>query len=964
MKNLINNIIIPVNAGGIRYRAISSKENEITLFPSDEDLVVKDGISLTFTSPLTSTGNVNIVLQEKSYQLLKDGGVHLVADDIKNNNSYTIILNNGSFSISGTLKDEKIIKEFNEKLEMKVDKKIFGNEITTISTELTNKLKEYNDFSIDSKKEILKKVDILEDELKKSFDELLKKKLDINADSVNSHKLGGLTKEEIIAKSKEGLSVVNHNHDDRYDTKNVIREKLEQKSGVNHIHDELYHRKKEIDSKLSGKANALHNHNDIYYTKNEIDLPTIHRRYTKVITINGDKNTYYPVAIPLGAIPKQQICCWRSYSETAPDSWNTPTHKGGLILNLDIALGGWGGMQYHISGNVAQTYSKILGNVMCPGPATDVLVLLLRGGGAVYTIESEVPINPSIHLGKFDNTHQSYPGGVDPITIPMGIFNSIDLNFTFDSQPRYRLPDYTNLGGLAYENVVTGKINEGTLNVKGKIIVNDEEVLTTNKLSNFVKKDESYFSQLPIGSVIAFAGMDIPAGWLIADGREISEKDYPELYKIMPKGKEQYLKKYAKNQVPVFTNNNPINGFSISCSGEYSGDFQKWKAFNPQNNSTIDSWVGNNGWADSTIDINYPKPISVTRVEIHGRKQEEVNNPKYRMAIGGFRNGMWENIYEDNVERISWGGMLYAVEIPYTGKTYTSLRVAFHNTDKVAYPPPVGYLAFLTLTEEELEKAPVSLIDLRGAFIRGFDDLRGLDEDSGLRDLCSSQIDSFKSHRHAHGYGTIRGYERDGNRPFVNGVSPKEPGHNGFGFANWQTDIVYPNTHDCGGYETRPHNVALNYIVKAKNIFVSVEQTKIEAINILSDKLTKTIKTVSALTDETVNKVNKKIDEYKITKIKKLLWEGNLGSGNFRINTSFLEFDELEFWGSADSNDALQISTVPKDALLWSRNFGGGVYFNGVGGLYWRANIAGDNTTFICTSENSVLRKVYGINYK
>ncbi|MDI3363677.1 phage tail protein [Pantoea sp. V108_6] len=100
----------------------------------------------------------------------------------------------------------------------------------------------------------------------------------------------------------------------------------------------------------------------------------------------------------------------------------------------------------------------------------------------------------------------------------------------------------------------------------------------------------------------------------------------------------------------------------------------------------------------------------------------------------------------------------------------------------------------------------LKLPDLRGEFIRGWDDGRGVDSS---RNLLSSQEDMFKSHNHrfVNEYGTptdrIIAYTDENNENAeANNVS---------GVRAW-TYIFMEKT---GGNETRPRNIAFNYILRA-----------------------------------------------------------------------------------------------------------------------------------------------------
>ncbi|MBD0847386.1 hypothetical protein AKG38_12935 [Pectobacterium carotovorum subsp. carotovorum] len=89
---------------------------------------------------------------------------------------------------------------------------------------------------------------------------------------------------------------------------------------------------------------------------------------------------------------------------------------------------------------------------------------------------------------------------------------------------------------------------------------------------------------------------------------------------------------------------------------------------------------------------------------------------------------------------------------------------------------------------------PAGLLpDLRGEFIRGWDDGRGVDKN---RELFSWQEDDLKSHSHTLSGGG--GYEGG---PFADTTA--------------QLDVQTVNTGTTGGVETRPRNISFNYIVRA-----------------------------------------------------------------------------------------------------------------------------------------------------
>ncbi|ELS2549122.1 tail fiber protein [Escherichia coli] len=123
--------------------------------------------------------------------------------------------------------------------------------------------------------------------------------------------------------------------------------------------------------------------------------------------------------------------------------------------------------------------------------------------------------------------------------------------------------------------------------------------------------------------------------------------------------------------------------------------------------------------------------------------------------------------------------------------------------------PPTGWLkcngaAFSAVEYPKLARVyPTNkLPDLRGEFIRGWDDGRGVD--SG-RALLSTQTDEFKSHSHYFertwaqtGFDTTGGYYL-----LAADVS---------GSVNQKRS---DSTNSVGGRESRPRNIAFNYIVRA-----------------------------------------------------------------------------------------------------------------------------------------------------
>ena len=107
-------------------------------------------------------------------------------------------------------------------------------------------------------------------------------------------------------------------------------------------------------------------------------------------TVNGDADTYYPVSIRGGGkFAFQMYSISRGYSWTAPNTWNTSTHRGGLTLTWQNSGDGfWGGNDHDIRIiKWDETYTTIvagMGGSVGGGGTHGGVVVWLRGGGALY----------------------------------------------------------------------------------------------------------------------------------------------------------------------------------------------------------------------------------------------------------------------------------------------------------------------------------------------------------------------------------------------------------------------------------------------------------------------------------------------------------------------------------------------------------------------------------------------------
>lgn len=124
----------------------------------------------------------------------------------------------------------------------------------------------------------------------------------------------------------------------------------------------------------------------------------------------------------------------------------------------------------------------------------------------------------------------------------------------------------------------------------------------------------------------------------------------------------------------------------------------------------------------------------------------------------------------------------------------------------IPYPKSIPPSGFLLMDGQAITQAQYPILyglyganlpDLRGAFIRGWDNGKGLDTG---RSILSYQEDDFKSHTH-----NLARAENSSVGSLTNRVTT----------ANGNSGTATAAAEAVGNTETRPKNIAFNYIVKA-----------------------------------------------------------------------------------------------------------------------------------------------------
>lgn len=147
--------------------------------------------------------------------------------------------------------------------------------------------------------------------------------------------------------------------------------------------------------------------------------------FIQEFTVDGDADTFYPVLFSNSernnsgnrSFAEATLNVYRQYNWTAPDTWYTSTHRGGLTLS--ILWNGdyyWGGNQGGPSIKILhlnQSYSTMFTKYLL---STSGLVLWLRGGGALYRFSSNkgAAITATVHLEEFtDSASQTFSPTTD-----------------------------------------------------------------------------------------------------------------------------------------------------------------------------------------------------------------------------------------------------------------------------------------------------------------------------------------------------------------------------------------------------------------------------------------------------------------------------------------------------------------------------------------------------------------------
>jgi hypothetical protein len=192
--------------------------------------------------------------------------------------------------------------------------------------------------------------------------------------------------------------------------------------------------------------------------------------YQGVFTVNGDKDMYYPVVFKNGNQNViNHLTIYRSYHEPGPNELH-PTHKGGLLLEIDVNYGGWGGQSYGWEiANHREAYHPTFANAS-HGMHNKGFIIWLRGGGFQYRYNSDKPAYLQVAYSTAELIYEYPHPGYEHYNVyahaPLTAVNTTNINAHKDPLMSDIPPSHWQLSNGTLHNTA-GSVAIGTTDTKG-----------------------------------------------------------------------------------------------------------------------------------------------------------------------------------------------------------------------------------------------------------------------------------------------------------------------------------------------------------------------------------------------------------------------------------------------------------------------------------------------------------------
>ena len=465
-------------------------------------------------------------------------------------------------------------------------------------------------------------------------------------------------------------------------------------------------------------------------------------------------------------------------------------------------------------------------------------------------------------------------------------------------------------------------------------------------------------SALPIGTIIPYVGGSIPLGFLLCDGREIKQFDYPLLYNLLPTGwsiNEAGFRRMAKMENPAMQSASQ-NGFTVTESSKWQDSEAGWKIFNRK---YFDYFSTADGNASGYVEISYPEKRAVSKI-IFKARDREANSKWKRVAFYGDDKKLWE---ESFVSTSPQTNKVFERELPFneTIEEYNRFKIEIEgeNTEVIS-------LSELEIYTVNLKDIPISsnlqtkkyLPDLRGKFLKG---------NTSDRKLLSFEYQGVGKHKHKE---ILNGWENIDSlnaefidlKPLVTGLTSEKDENVGYGD---NATVLRTGDELATGDENVPNNISVNYIIKALNVDDEVPPS-------------------SVLTE-----INNKIENNK-TDIEELRENINVLDGNtnyetvelfssqvaipdkITLNESIKNFRQIEIWTCFNERNYKVSHLLNTDTITYSdsetsatQNSMNRYFFETFGNRYTFAIFKTNGTdVLVANYETACITKIIGIGRK
>lgn len=338
---------------------------------------------------------------------------------------------------------------------------------------------------------------------------------------------------------------------------------------------------------------------------------------------------------------------------------------------------------------------------------------------------------------------------------------------------------------------------------------------TAKKMEDKIKFLATQIEKTPIGTILPFAGGTIPKDYLLCDGREITKNDYSELYDILPFGgyiDEKVFRGLAKNEVPNMTGPT-LNGYTITESSVFSATFPGWKAFDSVISGDNGGWASLTGQKEGWVQIQYPNKRALSSFTIKTRTYDPGSKLE-KISVYGVTTTSEEELFTENLSRAFTTNEKREFKVNFNKKTYDKfkIKVSAPNDQYCAIDEIELFTVDITqFPNHKQETTKKYLPDLRGQFLRGIKD---------RRKLLDWENEDIKKHNHkvplayppeSSVTNTLKEYTevREKKTIFQTLMLDDNVNDNVYGRP------IAKETYE--GNETRPSNIGVNYIIKAKN---------------------------------------------------------------------------------------------------------------------------------------------------